>query len=178
MGSKESGVNRLKRVVTLGIIVVGLVLILYTVVSNQSRQPLKQAPILELSTAQGESIRIGGKSDRWTFVNIWASWCGPCQEEAPALVRIANKLGNRVDFIGLNATSADTKADADQFVATYQISYTTVYDTEGKAVEAFQIAGFPTSFLINPQGKIVQKFEGPYSEKEFTKAIEAQLKKG
>ena len=168
----------MKRAVSLAIVIVGIVLILYTVVSNQAKPKVQQSPQVTLLTSNGSPITIGGQSGRWTFVNVWASWCGPCKEEAPALVKVANKLGDRVDFIGLNATSEDSREDAEAFVATYKITYPIVYDLEGKAIEAFQIVGYPTSFLISPKGNIVETFEGAYSEQAFIDAIEAQLKKG
>jgi cytochrome c biogenesis protein CcmG/thiol:disulfide interchange protein DsbE len=173
-----NGGGIVKRAVTLGIIIVGIVLVLFTVVNNQAKKPIKQSPKLTLQTADGTSHSIGGKSGRWMFVNIWASWCGPCREEAPALVQVAKKLGDEVDFIGVNATSEDTQADAAQFVADYHIPYTILLDPDGKALEAFSIAGYPTSYLINPKGQVVRTFEGPYSEQAFTDAIETELKKG
>jgi thiol-disulfide isomerase/thioredoxin len=178
MGVHTERVDGLKRAVTMSIIIVGIVLILYTVVSNQAKQPEKDAPKVTLQTADGTSVTIGGKSGKWLFVNIWASWCGPCKEEAPALVRVSRALKDHVTFVGINATSEDTRADAEQFVKTYVIPYTIVYDLDGAALEAFHIAGYPTSYLLNPKGKIVRTFEGPYSERAFTEAIQTQLKKG
>lgn len=173
-----NGGGKVNRAVTLGIVIVAIVLVLFTVVNNQAKRSTEIVGQLTLREADGTVHAIGGESGRWTFVNIWASWCGPCQEEAPALVRVSKTFGDRVDFIGINATSEDTQADAEQFVATYQVPYTIVYDPKGEALETFQVAGYPTSYLLSPNGKIVKTFEGPYTEQDFSEAIETELKKG
>lgn len=94
------------------------------------------------------------------FINFWASWCPPCQAEAPDLEKAYEKYGKQIEFIGVNLTSQDTLPDVQKFLNTYGIKYTTALDTTGVAASEYKIVAIPTSVFVNRSGMIVDRYTG------------------
>ncbi|WP_067620432.1 TlpA family protein disulfide reductase [Alicyclobacillus acidiphilus] len=88
------------------------------------------------------------------FINIWASWCPPCQEETPDIVKAYKQYGSKVVFLSVNATSQDNMPDVEQFIKHYGITWPVALDKNGEVLQEYNIVGFPTSFFVNRQGII------------------------
>ena len=107
-----------------------------------------------------------GKADiadyrgRWVLVNVWASWCTPCREEAPALERFYRSERRR-GFTVLGIDSNDLSGDASDFVRQYGISYPQLHDGPGDVPHDLGMSGFPENFLVDPQGKLALIRRGP-----------------
>jgi cytochrome c biogenesis protein CcmG, thiol:disulfide interchange protein DsbE len=136
------------------------------------------APVMQLKDWNGGVRKIGGQSSTWTLLNFWASWCGPCEEEAADLVRLYNQYSNVVEFIGINATSVDNESDARAFVKKHKLNFPIVFDTAGRATEAYKLVGYPSTFLINPEGQIVANMAGTRTYKQFKQVIDRYITKG
>jgi cytochrome c biogenesis protein CcmG/thiol:disulfide interchange protein DsbE len=108
-------------------------------------------------------------------INFWATWCGPCREEAPLLVRAARKYRDRgVVFIGVDIR--DFTGDAKKFVAKYDVSYPIAYDGPAKLWEPWGLTGLPETFFVARDGKIVEHRIGPYDDAgDLDAAIEKTL---
>jgi cytochrome c biogenesis protein CcmG/thiol:disulfide interchange protein DsbE len=103
-----------------------------------------------------------------TLINIWASWCIPCRQEAPVLEQAA--AGHRdVRFIGINVRDANAEALA--FLRHYQVSYPNLDDPNDQAWRAFQLTGVPESFLIDAAGRIVYHENGPFTNSSIERAF-------
>jgi cytochrome c biogenesis protein CcmG/thiol:disulfide interchange protein DsbE len=120
----------------------------------------RPAPAFRLPALQGT-----GKIDSAQFrgsvlvVNVWASWCGPCRDEAPQLDQAWNALrGRGVRFLGVD--HQDVRADGVAFVREFEIGYLMAYDPEGTLAAAYGAAGVPTTFVIDAQGRIRYGFLG------------------
>ena len=93
-----------------------------------------------------------------TVLNVWASWCVPCVEEAPLLVRLAND--NRIRVVGINYK--DTSENARRFLARYGNPFAaTGADSNGRAAIEWGVYGVPETFVIDAEGRIVYKHVGP-----------------
>lgn len=88
------------------------------------------------------------------ILNAWASWCGPCQQEQPDLLAMAKQYASQVTVIGVNMTGQDSISGAKKFVSDYKVTYPVLTDSKSEFFNAYQLAGFPTTFLISPAGKI------------------------
>src|SRR5690606_21739558 len=66
------------------------------------------APHFTLEGFEGEKYEVGGPRDKALLINFWASWCGPCELEAPELVKLQNKYRDRLDIYAVNVTKLDT----------------------------------------------------------------------
>ena len=88
-------------------------------------------------------------------LNFWASWCAPCQAEAP-LLESAQRGLERHDATVLGVTYQDASPDSEGFVREYHLTYPSVRDSTGKFAHSFGTRQVPESFLINRRGQIVQ----------------------
>lgn len=93
-----------------------------------------------------------------TLVNVWASWCGPCRDEHPLLMEIAEDP--RLRLVGLNYK--DAPDNARRFLGQYGLPYAAVgVDPKGRAAIDWGVYGVPETFVLDRNGVIVHKFVGP-----------------
>ncbi|MFE5319106.1 TlpA family protein disulfide reductase [Paenibacillus sp. NPDC056579] len=114
----------------------------------------KPVPSFTLQGLDGKQYAIGGEREKPVMINFWASWCGPCQEEAPALKSVYDKYGDRFDLYAVNVTRQDRMADVQAFVKQNGFSFPILLDKEGKTAEMYRVLFVPTSFLIDRHGKL------------------------
>lgn len=143
------------------------------VVAEQKPTVGYSAPHFSLVGLDGKTYKIGGKRDKPVVINFWASWCGPCKEEAPDLVKMYNKYKGQLDFYAINSTSNDQLDDAKKFVETYGMPFPIPLDEKGVVSKQYQIMAFPTTFFIDKNGMIVHQVLGMLDEAE----LEKQMKK-
>ena len=119
----------------------------------------KQYTDLQMKDLNGQTHRLSeyvGKG-KWVLIDFWASWCGPCREELPELVKVYQAYhSNGFEVVGI---SLDDDAQAWQkAVKKMKLSWYHLSDLKGwdsKAVVTYKVFGIPTNLLVNPQGKIV-----------------------
>lgn len=100
---------------------------------------------------------------RPAVVNAWASWCPPCQSEFPLLARAAQRFGARVAFVGLDVN--DQSSSARHFLAGHAIGYPSFSDPGARAALSLgHIAGLPTTFFLNPAGRVIHVHAGEYTD--------------
>ena len=128
---------------------------------NKSANPTEVAPMLnklapafELEALDGKSYSVGGKRDKVTMINFWASWCEPCQEEAPDLKRLAEQYKEKLDLYSVNVTSTDTVENAKAFVQQYELTNPILMDMKGDQFKLYKGIAFPTNILIDRDGVI------------------------
>jgi cytochrome c biogenesis protein CcmG/thiol:disulfide interchange protein DsbE len=114
-----------------------------------------------------------------TVLNVWASWCIPCRDEAPVLVRLAED--KRIRVVGLNYK--DSAENARRFIGRYGNPYSANgADVSGRAGIEWGVYGVPESFVIDRTGTIVYKLVGPLTlenlDTEFKPELEKALKAG
>jgi cytochrome c biogenesis protein CcmG/thiol:disulfide interchange protein DsbE len=123
------------------------------------------APDKELATLDGSgSGEIADYRGQWVLVNFWASWCGPCRTEAPAL-EVFQKRHSGDDFTVLGINLDDTTDDALAFVERYGLTYPQLRDGDGRdRRDAYGMTGFPETFLVDPEGNLALIRRGPVDE--------------
>ncbi len=106
----------------------------------------------------GERVALDDLRGRTVIVNIWAAWCGPCEQEAPVLDEIARHYRERGDdVLVLGVDVRDLSEDALAFWDEYELSYPTLRDRSDEAAGAFEIAGVPETYVIDPRGRIAYR---------------------
>lgn len=113
------------------------------------------APAFSLKGLDGKAYEVGGKREKLLLLNFWASWCGPCEEEAPLLVKLYEKHQDSLDLYAVNVTAEDSRANAESFANAFAFPFPVLLDEQGQIAAKYRIFGIPTSFLINRDGDIV-----------------------
>jgi peroxiredoxin len=116
----------------------------------------KTAPDFSLPALDGHTVSMADyRGKKKLVVAFWASWCGPCRAEMPALGRLyaaAHKEDS--DFEVLAISVDDERPAAAAFAEQLKMPYPVLLDPDMKAANAFQVESIPTSFVIEPDGKI------------------------
>lgn len=119
----------------------------------------KLAPAVMFTDAAGSRHALDAFRGRYVLVNLWATWCGPCVNELPALARLATFApGLKVVPINMDTT----KVDAGAFLKEHQASNLPVYsDSQRMMMRSFTVVSMPLTVLIDPSGKVIARAEGP-----------------
>jgi cytochrome c biogenesis protein CcmG, thiol:disulfide interchange protein DsbE len=130
------------------------------------------APDKELTRLDGNGQgQIADYRGRWVLVNFWASWCGPCRAEAPALEAF-DRAHAKQGFTVLGINLDDTTDDATAFVRRYGLTYPQLREGDGRdRRDAYGMTGFPESFLVDPQGKLALIRRGPVNESYLDQSV-------
>lgn len=127
--------------------------------------PGDEAPLLRgRDLESGESTAVDWSVNRLTLVNFWATWCVPCQQEMPELnaLWLARK-GEGLAVIGVNHQEVPA-VEVQSFVHTFGASYPILLAKKTLGAEWGGIGALPTSFLIDPRGKILRRYVGATPE--------------
>ena len=109
-----------------------------------------------------------------SVVNVWASWCVPCHEEAPLLAELARD--NRLQLIGINYK--DAPDNAQRFLDRYGNPFASVgVDGNGRAAIEWGVYGVPETFIVGRDGKIAYKLVGPITPDNVGSALKAEIDK-
>lgn len=123
------------------------------------------APDFTITTDQGQKISPTNFGGRVLVLHFWASWCGPCIEEAPALNDFTRKVaGSGVVVVGL---SIDSKEEAyKRFIQKYQVAFQTARDPDSNISASYGTFKVPETYIIDRSGKVVQKIiaEGNWTD--------------
>jgi len=94
-------------------------------------------------------------------VNFWASWCGPCNLEAPVVQRVSLSQGRTVAFIGMDFN--DERSAAKDFARRYPVTYPSYEDTTGSVLRSYGLSGYvPATVFVDANGVVQYAHQGPY----------------
>jgi cytochrome c biogenesis protein CcmG/thiol:disulfide interchange protein DsbE len=126
------------------------------------------APNFTLDRLDGGQFSLASSRGKAVVLNFWASWCGPCKDEAPVLALLSRKYGDRVAVVGVN--TQDVPSDARDFAQRYGLDFTLVHDP-GDVYRHWGLTGLPETFVIDPKGRVVRHFPGEISASELEAAL-------
>ncbi|MEO8092311.1 MAG: TlpA disulfide reductase family protein [bacterium] len=134
-------------------------------------EPLPEASLPVLDPTASEEVSLADYEGRWVLVNVWASWCNPCRDEAPALERFW-KEHRGDDFALVGIDTQDNSDDALAFVDEFGLTYDQLHDGSGDYAEDMGTTGVPETMLLDPDGDVVYHVPGAITEQILSDRIE------
>ncbi len=134
------------------------------------------APDFTLPKARGEgAIALSEYRGNVVLVNFWATWCPPCREEIPAFIQVRDKLhADGFEIIGVSLDEGGPSVVL-PFAQEYGITYPLAMGDQALTQRYGGIRGIPTSFLVDREGKIVQKYLGAVDAQTLENAVKSLL---
>ena len=129
---------------------------------TEDRRPA--APFFLPALAGPGRVTLASLRGRPALINFWASWCEPCREETPALVRFSGQHPG-LQVVGI--ATRDARADARAFARRFAIPYRLADDPEGRIASTYGAVGLPVSVLIDAEGRVVSTTFGALDEREL-----------
>ncbi len=132
------------------------------------------APDFLLSSLDGKPVSLVGAKGKVILLNFWATWCGPCRAEIPDLVELQKRYADSLQIIGL-AVDVDDSTEVKAFADSQGINYPVAVASDEVRIKYGGITALPTSFLLDADGRIVQKHVGLSNPLLFELEIRALL---
>lgn len=164
--------NRRQWLVVAGVVALLLVGIGFAWTKRSSFLPVEvgsPAPEVHAADLRGQARTLSSLRGKVVLLNIWATWCGPCQQEMPSMQRLYQQLGPEgLKIVAVSIDAAPGKLDPDGraggdvagFARDFKLTFDVWQDPTGNVGRDFRTTGVPESFLLDREGKIVKKVIG------------------
>jgi thiol-disulfide isomerase/thioredoxin len=148
-------------------------LVVFGLATNRSASVGRVAPELPREELAGGPVTLAGllkdAGGRGVLVVFWASWCGPCVREAPAVERLSQSPTGRGRIVGVDWS--DALSGARGFIKRYRWTFPNVRDGEGLIGNQYRLTGLPTTFVVDSAGRIRAVLRGPQTERSLGRAL-------
>jgi len=140
----------------------------------------QKAPDFTLADLDGNYVTLSEVvGDGPVYINFWATWCGPCKKELPALINLYNEYKDRgFKVLAISTDGSRTVGKVRSFVQDRQMNFTVLLDSNGEVFRKYAGRGIPYGFLLDNDGKIVHFIRGymPGIEKTLAEKMAPCLK--
>ena len=169
--------------VAIGLVALLFILLAWSLLHDEGGDLSKKANAGELPSApdftlerldrHGE-MQLSSLRGKAVVLNVWASWCIPCKDEAPYLEEVWRANRDRdVVVVGLDAK--DFRADARRFAKRFGLTFPLAYDGPGDAIGHYGVTGFPETFVIDREGRVVRAFAGAVNGAEERRQLRSAI---
>ncbi len=127
--------------------------------------------LVTLTDLDGQPISLADLRGRPVWINFWATWCPPCQEETPVLRKVYETHEDQgLALVAISVQEASPE-DVRRYVATYELGYTVGFDATSAIFRTYQAYGLPTQLFLDREGIIRSVVRGPLSEIEAERIL-------
>lgn len=162
------------RTVILAILVVAIIGTIYVNVTKEKNSVLAvgdQAPDFQLVDMDGNVQRLSDYKGQGVFLNFWGTWCKPCAKEMPYIDKQYQVFKDQgVQTIAVNIAESDFKVNS--YTKQYGMTFPVVIDRQKNVMERYNIGPLPTTFLVDPDGKIIRIIQGEMTEQDVANFME------
>jgi cytochrome c biogenesis protein CcmG/thiol:disulfide interchange protein DsbE len=165
------------QVLAVGLVALLLALLIWKLAQGSGNKAKigKTAPDFSLRRIdEPGTLQLASLRGKVVVLNFWASWCFPCNQEAPALEAATKKWGNRVIVLGVDVN--DPVGDARKFARKYRLSYPLVHDNHNVTSPTYGLTGLPETFFIDRDGKLVVHVAGQVEAADIQSGVERALR--
>jgi len=132
------------------------------------------APDFKLKDLDGHDLSLEPLKGKVVLLNFWATWCGPCRVEIPSLILLQNRYKDRLQIVGMDVDD-DDESVVREVVKNESINYPVALTSPEVRMAYGGIGALPTLFVINTEGRIVQKHVGLYNPALYETEVRALL---
>jgi len=135
------------------------------------------APAFTLASRAGQDVSLAQYKGNVVMINFWASWCGPCRQEMPLLESIYKKY-NKMGFTMLGVNVEPDSNAANEWLKATPVSFPILYDRDSKVSKLYDVAGMPSTVIIDRSGKLRVLHRGykPGDENEYLDSIRTLIR--
>lgn len=135
------------------------------------------APDFTMTTSEGKTLHLSDFKGRPVLLNFWASWCGPCASEMPAIQAAYEQYGDQIQFVAVNMTGmgGETETSALSLIQQNNYTFPVYFDVDSSAAVAFGVTSIPQTYLIDAEGNIIGGLRGAMSESVLDEGIQMLL---
>lgn len=130
----------------------------------------RAAPALPTDRLSGTNVSLSSLHGRPALIVFWASWCTPCEQEAPALERFSRTLNGQAALVGVN-WSDPSLSGAKAFVKRFGWTFSNLRDPDETSGQRFGVSGLPTTYAIDASGRIRDTLRGPQTQATLAHAL-------
>ncbi len=162
---EERGEGGLSRGVVAGIVVAIIAIVTLLVLTQKRKfEPVvagTQAIDFTLPDLDGREVSLKDYRGKVVFLNFWATWCKPCEDEMPSMQSLYNALKDKPFEILAVSVDSEGPEVVRKFVERYNLTFPVLHDRRGRVKEEYKTTGVPETFIIDQNGVIAEKIWGP-----------------
>jgi peroxiredoxin len=143
---------------------------------DTGKNAYSKAPDFTLKDVQGRSVSLASHKGKVVLINFWATWCPPCKAEMPSMNKLYNEMKSR-GFEVISISTDNSLSAVKDFLAKNRLDFLVLFDENRTVARQYHVFSMPTTFLIDRNGMIVDKFSGEedWTDPDIRKKIEKLL---
>ena len=133
--------------------------------------PLFELPVL--NAPEADLLALNDLVGKPTLLSFWTTWCGYCRRQTPVLVEAHALHGDGVQFVGINVK--ENQPQVEEYITSNSIRYPVGLDLDGQVASRYSLAGFPTTYFLDAEGRVVARYVGSLSAEQVESYVQQLL---